>query len=251
MNQDIFILEEIRDIFLIEFEVSKKKFTQILQILPEDFFRREKLETLRQSLTSFFGFCKVKKINAVDIVIKMPAILLYDHRLYEDRFHALRDYFGSKIEISDLVTNSPSVLLQDWTPLHKKLEFLIHEMQVFPGTLAKSKVLNYDLLMIKDRYEFLLRTGLYQHPSLKSLGPKAEAKPPIKEIAETKLETFIAEVVGHGFTVEDFNLFKKMLDEEFDRKEETLWFIENGFEDEEFISDLQESVKEQRGYKPE
>merc|ERR1712045_1045800 len=51
LNQDIFILEEIRDIFLIEFEVSKKKFTQILQILPEDFFRREKLETLRQSLT--------------------------------------------------------------------------------------------------------------------------------------------------------------------------------------------------------
>ena len=251
MNQDISILEETRDIFLIDFEVSKKKFTQILQVLPEDFFQREKLLPLRQSLTSLFGFCKVKKLNAVEIIIKMPALLLYDHQLLEERFLALRDYFGTKNEISDLVTNSPSVLLQDWTPLQRKLEFLIHEMQVFPGTLAKSKVLNYDLLMIKDRYEFLLRTGLYQHPSLKSLGPKAEAKPPIKEIAETKLETFIDEVVGHGFTVEDYNLFKKMLDEEFDRKEENLWYIENGFEDEDFISDLQQSEEDQRGYKPE
>ena len=59
------------------------------------------------------------------------------------------------------------------------------------------------------------------------------------------------EVVGHGFTVEDYNLFKKMLDEEFDRKEESLWYIENGFEDEDLISDLQQSEEDQRGYKPE
>ena len=42
-----------------------------------------------------------------------------------------------------------------------------------------------------------------------------------------------------------------MLDEEFDRKEENLWYIENGFEDEDFISDLQQREEDQRGYKPE
>ena len=238
MNQDITVLEEIRDIFLVEFQMSKKKFIQILQVLPQDFFRSQNLLFLRTSLSSLYAFCKAKNLNTVDIVIKMPSLLLHqDHESLSDRFSALSDYFGSSKEISELVRNSPSTLLEDWPKLCRKLEFLIHEMQVFPGTLAKSKVLNYDFLMIKDRYEFLLRSGLYQHPSLKSLGPKAEAKPPISEIVETKLETFIDEVVGHGFTVEDYHLFKKMLDEEFDASEENIWYIENGFEDTEFFSD--------------
>ena len=133
---------EIRDMFLIEFEVSKKKLIQILSILPEEFFHREKLISLRQSLASWYGFCQYHKLDPVQLLIKVPMILLFNHERFVERLDELKDYFGSKSEISDLVTNSPRVLLEDWSNLQNKLDFFIHEMQIFPGTLAKSQALS-------------------------------------------------------------------------------------------------------------
>lgn len=241
LNYNVEILEEIRDIFLVEFEVSKKKLIQILSILPEEFFNPEKTMLLRQSLATLYGFCRYNKLDPLQLILKVPVILQFDHELLEERWSDLKEYFGTKIEVKDLVINSPNVLLEHWGNLTKKLEFYIHEMQVHPATLAKTNTLNYDILTIKDRYEFLLRAGLYQHPSLKSLGPKAEAKPHIKEIAETNIETFISEVVGHGFTVDDYQLFCKMLNEEFDVDDERIGYIQHGHEDnDEFDSDFVE-----------
>lgn len=101
---------------------------------------------------------------------------------------------------------------------------------------------------LQSRYEFVLRAGLYRHPSIKSLGTKAEALPLIGDIVETDLETFVTKVVENGVTIEEFNVFVNVLDEEFDSEEERLWFVENGFEDPDFGQELEQVTLEGQGY---
>ena len=96
--------------------------------------------------------------------------------------------------------------------------------------------MEFDLQQIKDRYEFLNRAGLYQHPSLKSKSASnAEAFPLISDIVETELPKFIEEVAGNAFSVSDYELFVKLLNEEFDDQDERDYYLENGFVDEEAI----------------
>ena len=88
---------------------------------------------------------------------------------------------------------------------------------------------------MQDRYEFLKRAGLYQHPSMKLKGPSVDAFPLINEVIETNLQTFIKEVAGNGFKIEDYKLFRELMLEEFDEEDEKEWYLENGFEDDDEI----------------
>ena len=106
------------------------------------------------------------------------------------------------------------------------------------------------IFILQDRYEFLLRAGLYRHPSMKDLGLKSEAYPLIQDVIETDLETFINDVVGHGLKMEEFELFVKLMNEEFETEEESMSHLEHGYEDEELVNDLKQMQKDSQGYKP-
>ena len=184
----------------------------------------------RESLTEWEGFCKREQLPAFELLIANPGLITIDAQNFSERLNDLSDYFNTTKLKAEVVQNNPIVLLDNWNSLKKKLDLIVFEMKVSPKTLAKSQVLGYDFMYIKDRYEFLLRAGLYQYPSLKSKALSAEAYPKISEIVETTLATFVREVAGHGFQVEDFELFVKSLNSEFDDREEALAYLENGFE---------------------
>ena len=103
---------------------------------------------------------------------------------------------------------------------------------------------------LQDRYEFLVRTGLYRHPDMKSKSLKAEAYPLVNDVIETDLELYINEVVGNGLKVEEFELFVKLRNEEFETQEESMLHLELGYEDPDFAEDLIQSRKDAKGYKP-
>ena len=75
------------------------------------------------------------------------------------------------------------------------------------------------------------RAGLYQHPNIKSHSSIAEAYPLISDIVELRLPVFINDVVRNGFTVRDYELFVKMLNEEFQSKDENMNYMDVGYED--------------------
>ena len=85
---------------------------------------------------------------------------------------------------------------------------------------------------------------------MKSKTLKAEAYPLVNDVIETDLEFYINEVVGHGLKVEEFELFVKLRNEEFETQEESMMHLELGYEDHEFAEDLIQSRKDARGYKP-
>ena len=66
---------------------------------------------------------------------------------------------------------------------------------------------------------------------------------------ETNLKSFIKDVATPGLTEEEYELFVKMMDHEFDSKEERLWYIEMGYEDEDLLEDLNQAKKDAAGFK--
>ena len=65
---------------------------------------------------------------------------------------------------------------------------------------------------------------------MKSKSLKAEAYPLVNDVIETDLEFYINEVVGNGLKVEEFELFVKLRNEEFETQEESMLHLELGIE---------------------
>lgn len=254
------ILLKITETLAVEFQVTKKKLFKIMSEISYDLLHRKNQEALWNNISNWQCFCSSRGLDFVEILLEIPIVLMTDSTIFEERCGDLAEYFANKNEISMLIKNAPSILIEPWPRLEAKIKFLVHEMQVFPRSLAKSKVLLYDLrhiqvlalilylmfageifiqpISFQDRYEFLHRAGLYQHPSLKNLSTKAEAYPPITEIVETNLKTFIFEVVRNGFRPEEFELFVKMLDHEnCESLSEKAAYLEQGHDIEEEVDD--------------
>ena len=96
----------------------------------------------------------------------------------------------------------------------------------------------------------MLRTGLYIHPNVKNVSLEAEAYPLINDIVETDLEIFINNVVGHGLTIEEFELFVKLRNEEFETQREIILHLEQGYEDQDTLDEMTQQDIDDYGYKP-
>ena len=242
-------LLEIQNVLAVEIGLSKRKIERLMIFLPNEFLLAKNVNRLRESLTLWEGFCRPKNLEAFDILLEIPIVLVSDMQTFEDRYNDLRAYFASGRDVSRLVTRNPTILLEFWPKVQAKLEFMIHTMKVSPATLAKTKCVSFDLNMIQDRYDFLNRAGLYQHPDLKSKSLKSEAYPFVGDIVETKMDTFLKETCANLLTDEDFQLFVKLKNQEFDRDDESLSFLANGYEVEDLIETLERREKDAKGFK--
>lgn len=234
---------------MVDMGFSKADTFKLFTILPEVLLAPKNFHILQNAMDAWLGFCQVRSLEPVNILKDIPNIVMYEPTLWNERFSSLSEYFATKSQISTLITNVPSVLLEGWPPLKKKLDLLIKEMQVHPISIAKSYVMSYNTLHIRVRYEFLLRAGLYKHPSTKALGAESKAYPLIDVIVESDFDTFMNDVVGHDITKEEFDLFTQLLQEEHDTLEERQWYGECGYEDPEFREDLAQDELDQSGFR--
>jgi len=85
-----------------------------------------------------------------------------------------------------LLLTSPNVLTDDWDIVKEKITYLFNTMHVSPLSVARSGALAFDLdEIIKPRYLFLERAGLYKHPHPKSVGhDNISAEPEISSVLE-------------------------------------------------------------------
>ena len=152
LNVGVEFLEEIREIINpldTATKATTKNLFKALELIPPTLLVPDNKQIILESFVSWNAFCNKYKMNSIELFIEFPTILMADHNLCEERFNDLRDYFSSKKEVSDFIQKNPSVLLERWPKLKAKLEFIIYEMKVFPGTLSNSKAIEYDLNYIK------------------------------------------------------------------------------------------------------
>ncbi len=81
-------------------------------------------------------------------------------------------------------------------------------MHVSPGDVARSGALDLDLALLRARFAFLDRSGLYRHPNPGAAGgATARAEPPIADVASPDLEEFLAFACDGKLRAEEYNTF--------------------------------------------
>ena len=238
----------LKDLLVLNYGYNKNSLKKMIKFIPDELLHPDHLNLLKQSLAGFVAFCNKHVIDEIEVLEVIPSVLMFDSDLLEQRFSDLSEYFGQSKDVDKLIKNVPEILLLHDNDVKSRLDFFIREMRVHPNTLANSMAVAYDLQEVKIRYEFLLRAGLYRHPSPKDIGTRAEAYPLVGEIVETSVKEFITNVVGNGITMEEFELFSKMRAAEFDDKEEAEWFLENGYEDPDIVDEIAQRRLDAYGY---
>jgi len=196
------------DFCLIELAVSKAKSFEFLLALPLGLFDQPHL--YRNILLNWLAFCERYDIRgSVGVLASNPLILSCQPEQWEDRIEDLREIFNVKRFMGKLITNNPGVLTEHGGTLKRKLDYFIKVMHVYPKDIAEADCLSQDLIMIKKRFMFLEKCGLYKHPRPKDFGTSKSAEPPIKDIAQSTDQEFIDDVVGDAadLTLEEFDAF--------------------------------------------
>ncbi|KAH0623979.1 hypothetical protein JD844_007212, partial [Phrynosoma platyrhinos] len=132
-------------------------------------------------------------------------------------------------QVSKILQTCPNMLLEELNDVEYKFQFAYFRMGVKHREIVKSGFFQAKLSEIKNRFIFLERLGLYQTPDKK--GQTQIVNPKLKSIIRASENDFVAKIACS--TIEEYEIFKKLLA----REEEQKWEKEEAVKNEE--SDLE------------
>ncbi|VVC29929.1 Transcription termination factor, mitochondrial/chloroplastic [Cinara cedri] len=154
------------------------------------------------------------------LIVNQPCCLLLDDKDLLSRIPKLLAYVGNKRNwLLELISYSPNVLFDSWTHLEAKLDYVMLNMEFGPTQFVTTNVMSSKLFDIKCRHSFLVKLGMF-----KPRDPKAEksnqitGNPSLKRIMETNDKQFAVKVAG--VTTEEFVVYKKIFEKQFDENED-------------------------------
>ena len=106
---------------------------EVITHIPNAIYESQDINSILEA-TKLKAFCDQRGIDFSEWIAEFPLLLMMDLQNILERCDSeLPDYFGSKKEVSLAIKTMPSILTAHWPDLRAKLEFIVHEMQVFPG----------------------------------------------------------------------------------------------------------------------
>lgn len=150
-----------------------------------------------------------------------PELLTLNPDYIKNRVKELMTLFTKK-DINKLLVTCPSVILEDFSTIYDKVEYIVHMMGVEQKSMVKSRALQHDLHHIKCRHTFMVRAGCY-------IVNKKTAKnrnPPLHKIFSQNMKTFLKLT---RLTEEEYNAFclsykEELLDQEDSDDDEDIDF---------------------------
>lgn len=221
--------------------LSSEEALALLGAYPE-LLKWSKLE-LQSHLSELFGQTAEFLLPWNVVLLASPQLILYQPQAVAYELEKLLKYFSQE-EMYHLLGNNPTLLDEPFETIEEKLIFLMKTMNVSAQRISQSRSsLTKPLHFYQLRYEFLLRSGNYQHPDHNQQGKKlVEAKPKFTLITCLPDRTFLS-TCAPTLTMEEFIVFKALFDmERNDTKKNLMADIDD--ENEEAI---QEEEKEFRG----
>jgi len=177
---------------------------------------------VRAQMSEMISVTSEFHISWNSVMIASPQTIMLDPRHIAKRLLALQDYFDPQ-QIRDLVGNNPDIFLMNWSNLQKTMDFLEKKMNVSARRVSLTPAsLTHSLDFYQTRYQFLLRCGFYRHPDpgAKAKIP-AEASPALHLITDTSDERFVHKCCP-GVSLEEWNVFKSVMEMEKSLKESQL-----------------------------
>lgn len=112
-----------------------------------------------------------------DLLLKIlsthPQLIECTGKNVTERISYLLPYLKSYLNVGNLLINVPSVIYENWATLKQKLDFL-HSLEIPRNQIVNCTALEYSLVEMKTRFEFLRRAGHYKNvvPKKKNLESK-------------------------------------------------------------------------------
>ncbi|CAH6791968.1 Mterf4 [Phodopus roborovskii] len=132
-------------------------------------------------------------------------------------------------QITELLHRCPGVFQEDPSELEYKFQYAYFRMGLKHLDIVRSDFLQYSITKIKQRHMYLERLGRYQTPDKK--GQTQIPNPLLKDILRVSEEEFLARTAYSS--AEEFEVFKKLLDQEENESESHASEEEEGEEEEE------------------
>ena len=134
MNCDSGFLIEVKNTLVTYFDLTTEdEQFEVITHIPNAIYESQDINSILEA-TKLKAFCDQRGIDFSEWIAEFPLLLMMDLQNILERCDSeLPDYFGSKKEVSLAIKTMPSILTAHWPDLRAKLEFIVHEMQVFPG----------------------------------------------------------------------------------------------------------------------
>ncbi|EDL39965.1 MTERF domain containing 2, isoform CRA_a [Mus musculus] len=119
--------------------------------------------------------------------------------------------------ITDVLHRCPTVLQEDPNELEYKFQYAYFRMGLTHLDIVRTNFLQYSITKIKQRHIYLERLGRYQTPDKK--GQTQIPNPSLRNILRVSEAEFLARTACSS--VEEFQVFKKLLDQEEEEESES------------------------------
>ncbi|XP_034377402.1 transcription termination factor 4, mitochondrial isoform X1 [Arvicanthis niloticus] len=133
--------------------------------------------------------------------------------------------------ITDILHRCPAVLQEDPNELEYKFQYAYFRMGLTHLDIVRTDFLQYSITKIKQRHIYLERLGRYQTPDKK--GQTQVPNPSLKNILRVSEAEFLARTACSS--VEEFQVFKKLLDQEEEESVSHAWEEEEEEGEEELL----------------
>jgi mTERF domain-containing protein, mitochondrial len=192
---------------------ASRKFRFIILQTPKLLITpKEKITTL---INSWRGYQFGDK-ETISLLERYPELLNIQHNNELSlKIGTIKEYVGGVSQLVKLLSNSPAVLSDSLPVINEKIDFLKDVMKVTPAEVYKSEALSCDLIVLKTRYEFLQRLGLFV-PNKKKDDVANSKNPPLYKITDTSNRKFAAKICH--VTLEEYEVFEEVFQRELDNE---------------------------------
>lgn len=202
--------------------VANHKFKSIVQHLIEAGF------TIRQTLELFAKYPKVLQLTSTELsevfnrlqsahikgktmvsaLVEEPKFFEVDGQELQKNIGHLKGFFTHD-QLLYILKKHPQLLLTDFDELEARYEYIFFKMGIEQAEIKKSIWYKVSLYYIRQRHEFLCRTGAYVQPDKKR--PTLSAtNPKLADILDTSDRIFATKLAG--VSLEEYEVFKRMWD---------------------------------------
>ena len=172
-----------------------------------------KMEGLRTVLETLYSLY-VPSGKANELVALSPNILQLKPKVISFRFSRLMEIFR-KADVIDLLLLNPSVLVEDWSDIMDRFNYVYFRLGFEQQVMRNSQVLSRSIEHITLRHQFLERSGLFEKPD--KHGVTTVDNPKLKQIVDTTDHDFAVNVAG--MTLPEFRAFREILKLEAEQEE--------------------------------
>ncbi|XP_053929856.1 transcription termination factor 4, mitochondrial [Cuculus canorus] len=142
-------------------------------------------------------------------------------------------------QLREVLASSPATLLEEPHRIHRHFQYAYFRMGVRQKEMVKACLFRMPFAELKNRHIFLERRGLYQTPQK---GQTQTDNPKLKDILQLPEKDFLASVARS--TLEEYEVFKKLLAREEEKEEEEDRDAVDAEEDEDSDSEGSQTARE-------